>query len=121
MRTHTHTESEIENPAGLSRHYEEKVKVYLKEKKRMKGVSILSIPLLHLLSPAHVWKIPCCHLLRRDDGSTNELSGGKKSLGEKRAKKGKSRQDAGGNARKGVEEKEREALKPVVIIVCEAV
>lgn len=41
-----HTESEIENPVGLSRHYEEKVKVYiyLKKKKRMKGVSILSIP-----------------------------------------------------------------------------
>lgn len=86
----------------------------------MKGVSILSIPHLHFLSPAHVWKIPCCHLLRRDDGLTNELSEEKKkTLGEE-GKKEKSERDGGGNARKGVEEKEREALKPVVIIGCEA-
>lgn len=32
MHTHTLTESEIENPVGLSRHYEEKVKVLKKKK-----------------------------------------------------------------------------------------
>lgn len=39
--------SEIENPAVLSRRYEEKVKVYCKKKKKKKGMkefSILSIP-----------------------------------------------------------------------------
>lgn len=34
--THTHTKgkSEIENPVGLSRHYEEKGKVYFQKKKK---------------------------------------------------------------------------------------
>lgn len=49
--THTHTESEIENPVGLSRHYEEKVKVYiyLKKKNEWKG-SLFSPSLTHFFS-----------------------------------------------------------------------
>lgn len=65
-------------------------------KKRMKGVSILSIPHLLFLSPAHVWKIPCCHLLRWDVPSTNGLSEKKKTWGEE------------GEKRKGVRETEEE-------------
>lgn len=71
--THTHGESEIENPVGLSRHYEEKVKVLKKTNER----ALYSLhPSLYFLSlPPTFWKIPCCHLLRRCGLSTNEMAG----------------------------------------------
>lgn len=76
----------------------------------MKGVSILSIPHLLFLSPAHVWKIPCCHLLRQDALSTNEILGKKTLGGEGQGEDGKSERDGERRRRKvqkGVEETDR--------------
>lgn len=80
----------------------------------MKGVSILSIPRSLFLSPAHVWKIPCCHLLRGDVQSTNEISG-EKRLGEERETGGKKKRERQREREgwrrkeeKGVEETDRE-------------
>lgn len=54
----------------------------------MKGVSILSIRLLLFLSPAHVWKIPCCHSLRQDAPSTNESLAEKMDMDKDGKKRG---------------------------------
>ena len=64
----------------------------------MKGVSILSIPRLLFLSPAHVWKIPCCHLLRRDALSTNDIAGKETLGGEGYGREGK--RDGGGKVKR---------------------
>lgn len=53
----------------------------------MKGVSILPVSHSFFLSPAHVWKIPCCHLLRGDVLSTNEILGKEKTQGEEGQRK----------------------------------
>lgn len=39
----------------------------------MKRLFILSFPHSISLCPAHIWKIPCCHLLRQKPLSTNNM------------------------------------------------
>lgn len=89
---------------GLSRHYEEKVKVYiyLKKNTNERGLYSLHPSLTFSPSPAHVWKIPCCHLLRQDSMSTNEIPDPpqKSHSGEKGEGMSESARDGGGKERR---------------------
>lgn len=59
----------------------------LKKKTNERGLYSLHPSLTFSPSPAHVWKIPCCHLLRQDSMSTNEIPDPpKKVIVEKREK-----------------------------------
>lgn len=116
--THTHThESEIENPVGLSRHYEEKVKVYFK-KTNERGLYSLHPSLAFSLSRPRLENSMLSFAKMRCPVNQWAFRKKKKTWGEEGGKKERSERDGGGKRRRREWKRENEALKPVVIIGC---